>query len=95
MPKGIPNHLTPAQDRQQKRIAARISWLPENTPDRRARTRAGTEAFLRRFEDQVDPDRTLSPRERAKRAAEARKIYYARLALKSSIARAQRKARGA
>lgn len=46
---------------------------------------------MRRFEDQVDPERTLTPGERARRAEHARKAYFARLALKSAKARAARK----
>ncbi|GAA5517761.1 hypothetical protein Lsed01_00171 [Demequina sediminis] len=45
---------------------------------------------MRKFEDQVDPDRSLSPDERARRAEHARKAYFARLALKSAKARAAR-----
>jgi hypothetical protein len=44
-------------------------------------------AFMARFEDEVDPDRVLSPEERARRAEHARKAYFARLALASARAR--------
>lgn len=47
-------------------------------------------AFLRRFEDEVDPDHELDPAERARRAGHARKAYFARLALKSAQARRKR-----
>jgi hypothetical protein len=50
------------------------------------------DAFLRRFEDQVDPDRILAPEDRARRALAARKVHMSRLALRSSIARSKRKA---
>lgn len=50
-------------------------------------TRAATTAFLRRFEDQVDPDRSLDEAERARRAAYARRSYMTLLALRSSRAR--------
>lgn len=50
------------------------------------------DAFLRRFEDQVDPARVLPPEERAKRALAARRVHMSRLALKSSISRSKRKA---
>lgn len=59
------------------RIAAEISWAL--TADRSARTRPAREAFLRRFERQVDPDGTLSPNERARRAAHARRAYMLQL----------------
>lgn len=52
-------------------------------------TKAGTAAFLARFEREVDPDNTLSPDERARRAALARRAYMSRLALKASRARSR------
>ena len=70
------------------RIGAHKSWA--NTKDRTARTAPAREAFQRRFEDEVDPDRVLSREERAKRAENARKAYYAALALKSAQARRKR-----
>jgi len=51
------------------RIAGEISWA--RTPDRSARTRPAREAFLRRFEQEVDPDGTLPPQERRQRAKRA------------------------
>jgi hypothetical protein len=50
-------------------------------------TKAGTAAFLARFERQVDPAGTLAPDERARRAAWARKSYMANLGLKASRAK--------
>jgi hypothetical protein len=41
----------------------------------------------RRFENEVDPERKLTPEQRAKRAECARRGYYARLALLSAKAR--------
>jgi hypothetical protein len=67
------------------RIGAHESWA--RTPDRAARTRKAREAFLRRFEDQVDPDRTLPPAERAIRAEHARKAHFQRMALRSAARR--------
>ncbi len=59
-------------------------------------TKAGTAAFLARFEREVDPDSSLPPEERAKRAEQARKSYMASLGLKASRARSrgQQKATG-
>ncbi len=54
-------------------------------------TAPGRAAFDRSFEDQVDPDRALSPAERAKRAEHARKAHFAGLALKSAQARRARR----
>jgi hypothetical protein len=50
-------------------------------------TKAGTAAFLARFERQVDPDGRLTPEERTRRATHARKSYMSTLALKASRAR--------
>ena len=44
-------------------------------------------AFLDRFDREVDPDGTLDPVTRAKRAEHARKAYFLGLALKSAKAR--------
>lgn len=66
-------------------VAAHESWA--QTEDRSARTAPAREAFERRFEDQVDPERKLDPADRAKRAEHARKAYFARLALASAKAR--------
>ncbi|WP_245746534.1 hypothetical protein [Nocardia altamirensis] len=43
-----------------------------------------------KFEQLVDPDRVLSPQERADRAEHARKAHFTRLALKSAQARRRR-----
>ena len=53
-------------------------------------TKAAREAFMARFEREVDPDGTLSPEERARRAEAARKAYFAQLAHKSAKARRRR-----
>jgi hypothetical protein len=82
--------LTPAQRALRARAAAYSSWA--RTPDRTARTQAGRDAFMRRFEDQVDPERALSDDERLRRAEQAKKAHFAQLALKSS--RARQRARG-
>ncbi|MGV9792409.1 hypothetical protein [Gordonia sp. NPDC003422] len=70
-------------------IAAHESWA--KTPDRAARTAAARRGLEAKFEREVDPDGVLSPVERAKRVENARKAYYARLALKSAQARKARK----
>jgi len=44
-------------------------------------TRSARDAFLRRFEREVDPEGLLEPEERARRALYARKAYFTRLAL--------------
>jgi hypothetical protein len=70
------------------RIGAHESWA--RTPDRSARTRKAREAFNRRFEDQVDPDRSLPDAERAIRAGHARQAYFQRLSLRAAQARRRR-----
>jgi hypothetical protein len=59
--------------------------------DSRKTTAAARSKFLQRFEDEVDPDRTLPEAERLKRAEHARKAHMYRLALAS--AKARRKAK--
>jgi len=68
-----------------KRIAAEISW--SRTADRRARTRPARQAFLSRFEREVDPDGTLLPDERRKRAQHALRAHMLRLAKRSASVR--------
>jgi len=72
------------------RLGAHLSWAA--TADPAARTLPARQAFLDRFEREVDPDGTLSPTERARRGAHARKAYFLRLALKSAQARSRRAA---
>lgn len=88
----MPPPLTPEQRRQHALLAIHTRWA--NEPDPVAATTPARAAFLERFERQVDPDGQLDPRERARRAAHARKAYFAKLALASSRARAARKAGG-
>lgn len=70
-------------------LAAHESWA--NTTDRSARTAPARAALMARFEREVDPEGTLEPAERARRAEHKRKAYYQRLALKSAKARAARR----
>lgn len=72
----------------QGRLAAHESWA--RTDDPSARTAPARQAFLDRFENEVDPERKLPPQERARRAEHARKAYFQRLALKSAQARRKR-----
>jgi hypothetical protein len=70
------------------RIAAEISWA--RTSDRSARTRPAREAFLKRFEREVDPDGKLPPEERRRRAEHAKRAYMLRLAKRAATARTTR-----
>lgn len=58
--------------------------------DPRETTAAARAAFLGRFEREADPDGTLAPAERARRAHHLRQAYFAKLALKSAQARRKR-----
>lgn len=55
--------------------------------DPAAHTAPARAAFMDRFEREVDPDGTLDPAARARRAEHARKAYFTRLALQSAKAR--------
>lgn len=48
-------------------------------------------AFLKRFELEVDPEGTLAPDERARRAEAAKKAHFAQLAYRSAVARGKNK----
>lgn len=77
-------NLTPAQRSLRARMAAHAMHAKNNSKET---TAAGTAAFLARFEREVDPDGTLAPEERARRAEHARRAYMAGLRLRSSKAR--------
>ena len=81
--------LTPSERVLRARLAAHTRWAQET--DRQAATAKARAAFLDRFDREVDPDGTLDPAERKRRAANARKAYYTGLALKSAQARRKRK----
>jgi len=80
--------LTPAQRSLRARQAA---YTLHAKHDSKETTKAARRGFLARFEREVDPDGTLSPAERTKRAQAALKAHMARLALASSRARAKRR----
>ncbi len=75
---------TPAHRALVSRIAAHSKWAKTDSTEG---TAAARRAFLDRFEREVDPDGTLPPAERARRAEHARKAYFTRLALASARAR--------
>lgn len=80
-----------SSDRSKRaRNAALKSWA--NTTNFTARTAPARAAFLDRFEREVDPEGTLSPEMRARRAEYARRAYFSSLALKSAQARRKGKA---
>lgn len=76
--------LTPSQRSQRARIAAHSMHAQGKTSTGPAR-----KAFLSRFEREVDPDSVLSPEERARRAAHARKAHMTQLAYRSAKVRSR------
>ena len=82
------SELTPAQRSLQARMAA---YRLHATHDPRETTKPARDAFMARFEREVDPDGRLSEPERRRRAEAAKKAYFSGLALKSSRARSRRR----
>ena len=76
---------TPQERALAARIASHASWA--KTADPSACTAPARKALLDRFEREVDPEGILPPAERARRADQARKAYFTRMALKSAQAR--------
>ena len=81
--------LTPAERSLRARLAAYALHAQGGTS-----TKAGTAAFLRRFEREVDPHGALPPLECARRAEYALKAHMSRLALKASRARSRKAENG-
>lgn len=79
--------MTPAQRSLRARIAAHSKWAQQ---DPVVGTAAARRAFNDRFERQVDPEGVLGEDERHRRAENARKAYFAQLALASARARQRR-----
>ncbi|ODU03347.1 MAG: hypothetical protein ABS81_14595 [Pseudonocardia sp. SCN 72-86] len=69
-------------------IAANTRWSREDPTLNATRAQAG---LLAKFEREVDPDGTLPPAERARRAQSARKAHMQRLSLASAKKRAARR----
>lgn len=81
--------MTPRERALRGRIAAHAM---HSRNDGRRITTPARKVFLDRFEREVDPDQILSPKERARRAQQARRSYFSALALKSAKARRDRRA---
>jgi len=79
------DHLSPSHRTLRARQAAHV--LHSRIADPAAHTRPARNAFLIRFETEVDPEGCLTPAERTRRAAHARRAYFISLALKSAVAR--------
>ena len=82
--------LTPQEAALRGRLGA---YTLHSRRDPRETTAKAREAYLSRFEHEVDPDRVLPEAERRRRAEYARKAHFARLALASARARAKKAAR--
>lgn len=76
--------LTPEQRSMRARLAA---YALHSKVDGAQHTAPARAKFNERFELEVDPDGLLPPHERQRRADLARRAYFTRLALQSSIAR--------
>lgn len=72
---------TPAQRRMAAKKAALARYAKHGTE---GCTAAATAAFMKKFEDAVDPDRVLPEEERLRRAAMARKAHFTGLSLLAS-----------
>lgn len=71
------------------RIGAHALHAAHDSTETTANARA---TFLARFQDEVDPERVLSEKERKRRAQHALKAHMLRLALASAKARRQKAA---
>lgn len=86
-----PEGASSAASRRVLRARLAAHQLHAGVRDAAAHTAPARAAFLSRFEREVDPEGSLDPRERARRAEHARKAYFLRLALASSHARGHRR----
>ena len=83
--------LSPVERTLRARLAAHSMHAKH---DARETTANGRATFLARFEAEVDPDGTLPPEERRRRAEHARSAYFTRLALAAVKARRQQRDSG-
>ena len=80
--------LSPSERRLRAQKAGLTGWA--NTVDRSARGRHANAGLLAKYERQADPDGTMDPRERAKRASTLLKQHYADMRWKAVEARRRR-----
>lgn len=85
---GAPDRLSPNERVLRARLAAHSLHASR---DARETTAAARRAFLDRFEHEVDPRGELPLEERQRRAVQARKAYFTRLALMSAKSRRRTK----
>jgi hypothetical protein len=81
--------LTPAERTLRARLAAHLKWA--RCADPTAATAPARAAFDARFQREVDPDGVLPIGERRRRAEQARKAYFTRLAYTSARGRSNKK----
>lgn len=84
------DRLTPAERTLRARMGA---YVVHARYDPRQTTAPARAAFMKRFLDEVDPERLLPEPERLRRAASARKAYFTRLAYLASRRRRDRQRR--
>lgn len=77
--------MTPEQRTLRAQLAAYTRW--SKTPDTVSALAPARAGYMARWENEVDPDRKLSPGDRARLARSAMKAHMARMSLKSSQAR--------
>ena len=82
--------MTPAERTLRARLGA-YSLHAKHDP--RKTTAPARASFLAKFDREVDPDGLRSEAECVRRASCARKAYFAKLALKSSVTRRKKTAR--
>jgi hypothetical protein len=78
---------TPEQRRRHAKLAALSRWSRDDAP--RAGTEKAREAFIERFERQVDPNHVLPEGQRRRAAKNALAEHMLRLSLAAARARAK------
>jgi hypothetical protein len=79
--------------RAERSLRARLAaYALHAQQDSRETTANGRATFLARFDREVDPEGLLEPDERRRRAEQARRAYFTRLALASAKARRAKRA---
>jgi hypothetical protein len=82
----------PASQAERSLRARLAAYALHAQRDPRETTANGRAAFLARFDREVDPEGLLEPDERRRRAEQARRAYFTRLALASAKARRGKRA---
>ena len=84
----------PASQAERSLRARLAAYALHAQHDPRETTANGRAAFLARFDREVDPEGRLEADERRRRAEQARRAYFTRLALASAKARRAKRAAG-